>query len=33
MAAITLKGRQLTKVSGLVLEEARSIARSIANAE
>ncbi len=30
MAVITLKGRQLTKVSGLVLEEARSVAKSIA---
>lgn len=30
MAAITLKGRQLTKVSNLVLEEARSVGRSIA---
>jgi len=29
MAAITLKGRQLTKVSGFVLDEARSVARSI----
>jgi hypothetical protein len=33
MAAITLKGRQLTKASGFVLEEARSIARSVAIAE
>jgi DNA-binding transcriptional LysR family regulator len=30
MAAITLKERQLTKVSGLVLEEARSVAKAIA---
>ncbi len=33
MAAITLKARQLTKASGLVLEEARSVANSIAKAE
>jgi DNA-binding transcriptional LysR family regulator len=33
MAAITLKGRQLTKVAGLVLEEARAVAKSIAIAE
>jgi DNA-binding transcriptional LysR family regulator len=33
MAAITLKRRQLTKVSDFVLEEARSIAKSIAIAE
>ena len=33
MASITLKGRQLTKVSGFVLEEARAVAKSIAVAE
>ena len=33
MAAITLKGRQLTKVSALVLEEARSVALPIAGME
>ena len=33
MAAITIKGRQLIKVSDFVLEEARSIAKSIAIAE
>ena len=33
MSAITLNGRQLTKVSVLVLEEARTIAKSIAIAE
>lgn len=33
MAAITLKERQLTKVAGLVLEEARAVAKSIAIAE
>lgn len=33
MAAVTLKGRQLTRVAGFVLDEARSVARSIAVAE
>jgi hypothetical protein len=33
MAAITLKGRQLTKVSGFVLEAARAVAKSIAVGE
>jgi DNA-binding transcriptional LysR family regulator len=33
MAAITLKGRQLTKVSGFVLEEIRAVAKAIAIAE
>lgn len=33
MASITLKARQLTKVSGFVLEEARAVAKSIAIAE
>jgi DNA-binding transcriptional LysR family regulator len=33
MATITLKGRQLTKVSNLVIEEARSVGRSIATME
>jgi DNA-binding transcriptional LysR family regulator len=33
MASITLKGRQLTKVSNIVIEEARAVARSIASDE